>query len=306
MREPSEGGFELKDTWMSVQWKKDENIFGEFRLGTLDQYQPTVFTSGGQSGLGLLEAWLQLNTNFGRLRVGRIPISDGFEGSFGDSFWLMPVSEVKKRNWLFSRDEGLTYEAETKPWLTSITVHNGEAGANLDNKMWVTGRFQYFRNTDGNGVLVTATEGSINPASSLTASAQTGEGFRFDSTKQAKVRWGTLAIFHLWQRDFWNMEFGRGDNLQDAEKYPFAWGRVDLSKNLGGDLNFLLRYEQTQSDLKAAASIVKISALGLLLSSSDQLSSVTLFLKHKEEAPSRDNDEALLLFRINSTAATLN
>jgi hypothetical protein len=234
------------------------------------------------------------------VKVGRIPIADGFEGSFSDGFWLMPQSEVRKRNWLFSRDEGLTWEASTRPWLTSITVHNGESGPNSDNKMWVTGRWQFLANDTGNGVLLTATEGATNPVSTKNSIAASSESFRFDGTKSSKVRWGTMSIFHLWKRDYWNLELGRGDALQEPDKYPFGWGRFDISWNLGGDVNILARYEQTQSDLTDGATASKISGLGLLLSSRDQLSSLTLFFKHKEESAQRYNDEALLLFRINS------
>ncbi len=303
VREPSEGGFDLKESWISVQWLKDEFIHGQFRLGTLDQIQPVIWMNPSKDGFGLIEAWVELKSTSGILRVGRLPIPDGFEGSFGDGFWLMPQSEVRKRSWLFTRDEGLTLEAITKPWLTSITVHNGESGPNADAKMWVTGRWQYLDNNTGNGVLLTATEGSTNPISTSSSTAQTTDSFRFDNTKSSKIRWGTLALFHLWKRDYWNLEVGRGDILQDADKYPMGWGRFDVSWNLGGDLNLLGRYEQTQSDLKDSATISKISAFGFLLSSRDQLSSLTLFFKHKEEQPSKNNDEALLLFRINSSRA---
>jgi len=196
-------------------------------------------------------------------------------------------------------------EASTKPWLTSLTVHNGESGPNADAKMWVTGRWQYLANNTGNGILLTATEGSTNPVSTNTSTAQTSDGFRFDNGKPSKIRWGTFSLFHLWKRDYWNLEVGRGDILQDADKFPMAWGRLDISWNMGSDLNLLARYEQTQSDLKDSATICKISALGFLLSSRDELSSLTLFLKHKEEQPSKNNDEALLLFRINSSSAGL-
>jgi hypothetical protein len=303
VREPSEGGFELKESWISVQWIKDESIHGQFRLGTADQIQPIIWMNPSRETFSLLEAWVELRSEYGKVRVGRIPLADGFEGSFGDGFWLMPLSEVRKRNWLFSRDEGLTWEASTKPWLTSITVHNGESGANADNKMWVTGRWQFFANDTGNGILLTASEGATNPVSTSTSTAASSEGFKFDGTKSSKVRWGTLSFFHLWKRDYWNLEVGRGDNLQDPEKYPFAWGRLDFSWNLGGDLNLLARLEQTQSDLKDAGTASKIAGLGFVLSSRDQLSSLTLFFKRKEESIQRNNDEALLLFRINSTSA---
>lgn len=302
VREPSEGGFDLKESWISVQWMKDESVHGQFRLGTLDQIQPVVWMNPIKDGFGLIEAWVELKSTSGTLRVGRLPIPDGFEGSFGDGFWLMPQSEVRKRSWLFTRDEGLTLEAVTRPWLTSLTVHNGESGPNADAKMWVTGRWQYLSNATGNGILLTATEGSTNAVSTSSSLAQSTESFRFDNTKSSKIRWGTFSIFHLWKRDYWNLEVGRGDILQEADKAPLAWGRFDISWNLGADLNLLGRYEQTQSDLKDSATIVKISAFGFLLSSRDQLSSLTLFFKHKEEQPSKNNDEALLLFRINSSS----
>lgn len=303
LREPSQGGFDLKESWMSVQWNKDENVQGEMRLGTLDGYQaPIWMVPSVATGLGILEAWVEGRSKWGNIRVGRIPITDGFEGSFSEGFWLMPASQVKKNHWVFQRDEGLTLWAETKPWLTQITVHNGEAGPNADNKMWVTGRWQYFSNADGDGFLVTASEGSTTPLSTTGSLAASRDQFHFDPTQNAKIRYATASFFHLWKRNYWNLEGGRGDILQFEDKFPFAWGRLDLSWNLGGDLNLLLRYEQLQSDLKNPDTIQKNSGIGFLLSSQDQLSSLTVFGTHKQESPSINNDEILIMFRLNSTS----
>lgn len=304
LHEPSQGGFVLNESWISVQWQKNENLLGEMRLGTSDGYQPSVWMtpSATTAGLGLLEAWVEGRSKYGNLRVGRIPITDAFEGSFGDGFWLMPASQAKKNHWIFQRDEGFSYWAETKPWLTQLTVHNGEAGPNSDSKMWVTGRWQYFANSNGNGALLTATEGSTTPLSTSGSVAASRDLFRFDPTALAKIRYGTFSLFHLWKRNFWNLEYVRGDILQAEEKAPFAFGRADWSWNLGADLNILLRYEQLQSDLKDDNTIQKISGVGFLISSRDQLSSLTVFGTHKEEAAKVNNDELSVLFRLNSTS----
>ncbi len=306
VNEPSQGGFDLKETWIAVEWSKDEQVHGEFRMGTLDLYSPTIWYQSPSAGLGLVEAWLESKTKYGNLKVGRLPIPDGFESTFVDGFWLMPPSQVKKRNWLFSRDEGLTYEAETKPWLTSMTVHNGEAGRNLDGKMWATGRFQYFNNSTGYGALLTGSVGGTSPASTSSSGANhpaaNQEKFIFDPTDSSKIRYGTISFFHLLKRNYFNLEAGRGDILQKDDKFPFAWGRFDVSWNLQSDFNYLLRYEQTQSDLKNNLTIRKHTGLGLLYSSADQLSSVMFFLTRIEEEPKVHNDEASLVFRINSSS----
>lgn len=95
-------------------------------------------------------------------------------------------------------------------------------------------------------------------------------------------------------------EMGRGEILQFDQKHPFGWGHVDLSAHLGGDLNLLLRYEQTQSDLNKAATVIKSSDLGFSVSSKDGLSAVTLWGKHHETNPQKSSDEALLILRLHS------
>jgi hypothetical protein len=301
-KEPGQGGFELKDSWIAVEWTKDESVHGEFRMGTMDQMTPAIWFQPGKEGFALIEAWVEARSEMGNLRAGRIAIADGFEGAFGDGFWLMPQSQVKKRNWLFSRDEGLTYEAENKPWLTSVSVHNGESASNSDGKMWVTSRFQYHNNFSGFGILLTGSEGGTSPASTVSSVAATQEKFQFDGAQGSKIRYGTLSFFHLYKRNYWNLEGGRGEILQNQDKNSFAWGRVDISWNVGGDLNLLARHEKTQSDLTNTQSIKNISGLGFIISSADQLSSLTLFAQRIAESPEINNDEALLIFRINSSS----
>lgn len=302
VNEPSQGGFDLKESWMAVRWTKDEQVGGEFRMGTLDLMAPAVWFQSKKEGLGLVEAWVEARSQFGKIKVGRLPIPDGFEGSFEDGFWLMPYSQVRKKSWFFTKDEGLTYEAETKPWLTSLTIHNGESGKNVDGKMWLTSRFQWFDNSSGYGVLLTGSVGGTSALSTQTSLASSQELFQFDPNESSKIRYGTLSFFYLWKRNYWNLEGGRGDILQKEDKFPFAWGRFDVSWNLGSDLNLLARYEQTQSDLKNSQTIKKISGLGILLSSQDQRSSLMLFANRIEEDPRVHNDEALLIFKINSSS----
>lgn len=301
LQEPSQGGFTLKDSWISVQWTKDERMRGVFRLGTLDTFQAPLWFAAPLTGFGLTEAWVEITSSILNVRVGRQSITDGFEGSFSDGFWLMPPSAVRQKRWVFKRGEGVSFWAESKPWLTQITAHNGEAGANTDAKMWVTGRWQYFSNSSGNGFLLTATQGQTSPTSTST-SAAAAEGFVFNPNDHAKFRYGIASLFHLWKRNYWNLEYGRGDILQVDSKMPYAWGRADLSWNLGGDLNGLLRYEQLQSNLKNSDTIQTVSGVGVLVSSEDQLSSLTLMGFHKEEKPQVYNDEVILIFRLNSSS----
>jgi len=111
-----------------------------------------------------------------------------------------------------------------------------------------------------------------------------------------------LAFYRKWGRNLVLLEGGRGDILQHDDKHPYAWGHFDVCANLGGDLNLLFRYEQSQADLKRTETMERSTGLGFSLNSKDRLTSVTLWANKNEESPDRKNDEAFLIFRLNSNS----
>lgn len=300
LQEPSSGGFELKESWIGFEWKRDESLSGEISFGTSDLIAPAIWYPTNTKQLQLVHAAIKAESEYFDVRAGLLPIPVGFEGSVPEWEWSLPETRVRSRRWFTRRDYGVEVKAETKPFLASLTVHNGESGENLDQKMWVAGLWRYL-NSQGFGILMTGQVGRTDPqASTGSVAAGADDGFLFDPSDTAKFRHGTFAVYRKWKRHLVLAELGRGEILQQDQKNPFAWGHFDVCGNLGGDLNVLFRYEHSQSNTKDAATVVRSTGLGVSISSSDRLSMVTLWANKHHESPDKANDEALLIFRLNS------
>ncbi len=301
VREPSEGGFELRESWIGFEWKRDESLSAEVSFGTGDLIAPAIWYPAQKNQLQLVQASVQARGRHFDIRAGLLPIPNGYEGSVPEWEWALPQTRVGAARWLTRRDYGLEVRSEAKPFMTSVTLSNGESGANVDQKMWVTGQWRYL-NSEGFGILGTAQVGRTDSQSTNGSAVGLvgSEPFLFDSTKPMKLRSGTVALFRKWNRHLLLAEMGRGEILQSDEKNPFAWGHMDVSANLGGDVNILMRYEASQANTKEPLSVVRSGGLGVSITSPDRLSLVTLWANKIWESPQVQNDEALLIFRLNN------
>lgn len=305
VQEPAEGGFELKQSWIGFEWARDEFVRGIVKVGSSDLIRPSIwYTPATLPDFTVVEAWLEGRSPYGDVRAGLLAIPEGFEGTFPEWNSVLPESRVHRRGWITQRDFGLQFRWETKPWSTSITVRNGESGANLDSRMWVTGQWLY-KDSEGFGLLLSASNGHTGPASSSGSTAASKEQFRFEPGYGSRIRHGILSLFREEGRNLFLLEAGRGDIIHDDfsgdEKRPFGWGRGDICLNFGGDLSLLLRYEATQADLKDSQTINSSTGFGLVLASRDNLQSLTLYGSRNHEAAGEvKNDELWLIFRLHS------
>lgn len=296
LEEPSHGGFEIKESWIGFQWERDESLNGELSFGSSDLVAPAIWYLPGTDPLSLVQAAVKGRTPYFDIRAGLLSIPNGYEGSFPEWEWQLPTTRVRSHRWFIRRDYGLEVKSEVKPFLTSLTFHNGESGTNLDDRMWTTFLWRFLA-SDGYGILATAEVGQTDPRSALTSAAAIAkEGFQLDPNESAKLRHGSLAFFKKWRRSLILLEGGRGEILQKDEKRPFDWGHLDVCANLGGDLNLLFRYEHSQSDLKTTETMMKSTGLGFSVSSTDRLSSVILWANKTEG----HGHEGLLIFHLSS------
>lgn len=296
VKEPSAGGFDLKESWIGFQWERDESLGGEISIGSSDLVVPAVWYSTRSDQLSLVFAAVRAKTAYFDIRAGLLSIPNGFEGAVSEGEWQLPITRVRSHRWFVRRDYGLEIKSESKPFLTSVTVHNGESGPNLDEKLWTTFLWRVLT-SEGYGILATGEMGRTDAKSTaLAASAISDEGFQLDPKESAKFRHGSFALFKKWRRNLVLLEAGRGEIIQNDEKHPFDWGHLDICGNLGGDLNLLFRYEHSQSDLKNTETMVRSTGFGFSLSSPDRLSSLTLWGNKTE----KQGSEALIIFHLSS------
>lgn len=304
VREPSEGGFTLEESWLSIDWKRDENLRGEISFGTSDLIRPAIFYTPVEDQMSLVEAFIEAKTQWVDFRAGLLPVATSYENSVPEWEWYLPATRVRDRGWFARRDIGVQMEVRRRPYLTQISFYNGEGATNLDKKMWYSGLWNY-QDGKGLGATLTATVGktgaqSTDPALTGGTNAAVAEGFVFDPSIASQIRFANLAVYKKWMRSLVLAEYGRGDIEQDDVKNPFQWGHFDVSYNLGGDLNLLARFEQSQSDVKRAETTVNSTSLGFVVSSKDRLSSVTLMGTSNKEKIEVPSDEIRLIFRLNS------
>lgn len=301
LAEPSQGGFELAQSWIGFSWTRDEWVRGVLKLGSTDLIAPVIwYTPLARPSFGVSEAWMEGRSDFGDVRAGLLAIPTGFESLNDEWSSIFPETRARHANWFIKRDMGLQFLWKTHFWDTSIAVHNGESADNADGKYWVSGHWQ-FRDSDGTGVLVTSNVGETKPTATTGSKAALPEnGFAFDPNSDAKIREFSLALFHAERRNLLLAEGGTGEVIQKGDKNGYAWGHLDWIFNNGGDVSFLLRFEQTQPQTLVADSIVRSYGGGLVFASKDNLQSLTLFGNHVEETPATNNNELWLIFRIHS------
>jgi hypothetical protein len=305
LEEPGQGGFEVRQTWLGFEWVKDESIRGSIWLGSSDLTTPAVwFTPKERPDFGIDEAFLEGKNFYADVRAGLINVNQGFEGFYPEWSWIMPESRVRRSGWLVKRDFGLQFRWMTQPFTSILSIHNGESGPNSDGKLWYSGAWQW-KNNQGVGTLLTASVGNTRAEATTGASAKSTavlsqNRFIFDGSQDAKIRYGTWALFREDERTLFLVEAGRGEIVQNGEKSPYAWGRLDISWNLGGDLSLLARYEQWQANTKDLESLSKSGSLGFSVTSLDRLQSVSIWATHNTENPSINNDEYFIVLRLNS------
>lgn len=299
IQEPGKSNFELKETWLDTQWVLDSNISGQIGFGTSDMVASAIWFTPKTGDFALTKAYVEGHSSFFDVRAGLLPIPQGYEGTYPEWDWHLPSSRVRRQNWFAKRDFGMQIFVQNRPYQTSLTVHNGESGTNMDGKLWYTGMWMV-ADPIGFGALATASVGNTQPASTSGSKAASEHQFEFDVSDNAKIRYGSLSLFRRWPRSVFLLEGGQGDLIQSDRKRPFAWGRVDTSINFGGDVNLLLRYEQTQSNLKQTETIIKSSSAGFSFASQDRLSSLTLFVTRNKEDTEVMNDEYFLIFKLGS------
>jgi hypothetical protein len=300
--EPRSGGFDLKESWIGFEWKRDEYISGELSIGSSDLIAPSIWHQNRTDQISLVAANVLAKTDYFDIRAGLINVPNGYEGAFPEWERQLPETRARARRWFTKRDYGMELKSEVKPFLTSLTVYNGESGANLDQKLWATGLWRYL-GSDGYGFLSSATVGRTDARSSSGSVAGTAdEGFLFDPNVEAKIRYASLALFRKWKRHLVLLEAGKGDILQNDQKQPFNWQHADVSANLGGDLNLLFRIEHDQTNDRSNLSLTRSYGFGFSLTSEDRLSSVMLWGQKNQEDNEIPNDQLLLQFRLNSNS----
>ncbi|MBK7892943.1 MAG: hypothetical protein IPJ84_19435 [Bdellovibrionales bacterium] len=156
--EPRNGEFQLAGARFGGRWEGALDLSSRFEaqvsIGTRSLVaRPTRYAplSGDERGSdpALVDAYAGLESDWGRFRVGLVPVLFGLEeGDESARDWVRPL--VMRQGILAARDLGFFYQVDAGGFESSWLVHNGEAGDDRDREIWATARTEYkIRSTRG-------------------------------------------------------------------------------------------------------------------------------------------------------------
>ncbi len=195
--QPNEGGFLLKESWLSFEWKKEGSLFSQIKLGSYDLIKPALWFEKRSTDFAIVEAWIEGRSNYLNLRAGLVPTLVGYEGTHPE--WSLMLPPTKWFGWdVFPRrDFGLQFIAENNDLMTAFTVHNGESSKNTDGKMWASGVWLYEPN-EGLGGQLSAVVGTTTASSTATQASEIANyGFKMNPLVENKLRYAMLAVFFV-------------------------------------------------------------------------------------------------------------
>ena len=86
LQEPQSGEFFLGDSSVVFGWKKSHTLGAIFRIGSQSLLNSSArFSDTVDDRLGVIEAFGQVTGDYGRLRVGLVPLEYGVEGGWLES-----------------------------------------------------------------------------------------------------------------------------------------------------------------------------------------------------------------------------
>src|SRR5512135_2055875 len=138
----TEGGgnnFSLGESLFAVRWRMDTHISGVFAVGSQDLLGTTqLYTPTLSENLGFVEAYGEYTGAYGTFRAGLQPLNFGLDGGVSEEDLDIHRSMLFSERLVALRDIGVSYRIKNNGFFTSVMVHNGESGPNVDNRAWYT------------------------------------------------------------------------------------------------------------------------------------------------------------------------
>lgn len=298
--EDSTNNFELGRSYLFLSWKMNKELSAHFGIGRQElinhnsRLSSNVANSGDYKDFSFFEAYGQLDSKFGTIRAGLIPLGFGWEGLHPESEWVLPRTlfyggeddTYLTQNFGF-RDYGVSYFVSYKDFYTQTAVHNGENGNDIDGKLWHTATVGWKNKSGLEGALSMSNgkyrEGTGNPILDF-AYANVFFGFHYyDIMLLAEGTHGQVDNLGVETR-FWNYHF-------------------DVSHPLTKGLSILGRYELSDPDTTVTSDRTRRTIVGLSLFNQLRTSSLNIWaIQNKESVNDLNNDQLMVVWKIRSLA----
>lgn len=242
--EPQTGQFQPGNSLASISWYRDAIISGKITVGTKALLgQPARYGPASEQDLGIVEGYAQAEGYLGQARLGLIPLPFGLEGGDVEGHLRFPRSLIFQRRMIPLRDYGAGYAIDWNGFFSEWEAHNGEAGKDLDNQIWLTARWGWSPNArfrvGASGATGRTTVKSTNPSGTSSSTAAW-----IDVGQPSRTRVGNVFVD-------WNAapiglaaEATVGETAQDGNNLAFSGGHADLYWTITPEFAGLARWDQ--------------------------------------------------------------
>lgn len=300
LREPKRAEFVLEKALVGFRWKNDAYWWADVTIGNLELIGKPSRYGEELSGLGLVEGYGEFASGIGNFRAGLLPIDFALEGGAREEQLMFPRSLIYQKRLLGIRDVGLNYFVNNGYAFTSLTVHNGEGGSDLDNRTWFTAKWAYIAKDQEIGI--SAQVGQTSPESTNSVLDPTLDEF-FTSTEKHKMRLSALygeRQYKQWSYGFktYLAEILSDSTNNNAKTLQFGGATLDLSFSYGSSADILLRYDEIRSYPLTGRHKEMQVILGLALHNWNETSSFLIYaIKNLSEVKEVSDDQLLLTWR---------
>jgi hypothetical protein len=302
--EAHRGEFSAGNSFLAAAWVRDSAISVNFKLGSkallgVPLRYKSAPTVEAEHELTFVEAFGQAETTYGRIRAGLVPVPFGLEGGEAEAALQFDRSLFYRFRLIPLRDYGFNYHIDNEGFFSDWTVHNGEAGPDLDNEMWLTARWGYASGRTRRDRFIVGFSGSTGrttPASTQSAGSSIATG---------SSRFRTGNFFFGWDRARFGVELEgslgeiRIDRGAGDEVSKFRSGHFDLSYLLVEGTRLLARYDGYDPDIEKGNDTRQEASIGVAWSSRYETSSLSLLTtKVFLEGVTPDVHEVRLVWRL--------
>lgn len=303
--EDSTNNFELGRSYLFFTWKMNKELSAHFGVGRQElvnhntRLAVNVSNSGDYKDFAFFEAYGQLDTKFGTVRAGLIPLAFGWEGIHKESEWIFPRTlfyggedDTYLTQNFGLRDYGVSYFVSYKDFYTQTTIHNGENGKDLDGKTWHTAIVGWKNKSGLEGALSMSNgkyrNGNTNPELDFSY-ANAFFGFQFHNL--LILGEGTLGQE---EKEF---ETTPGEGL----KKRFWDYHVDASHPIKKGLAILARYELYDPDTNVENDRTQRNIIGFDFFNELRTSNFYIWaIQNKEDGNDINNDQLMVIWKIRS------
>lgn len=297
--DPSQGSFDAGRSFLAVQWNREPNLSAVLKVGSRSLIgTPARYGPAPVDQLALIEGYAQLDTEYGKIRGGLVPIEFSLEGGDSEERLRFPRSLLFQHRAIGLRDYGVSYHMSTGGFFSDWAIHNGEGGTDLDNRVWFTLRAGW-QSGRAFKIGLSGQTGSTTPSSTQpnTTFVQTTDA-GYDISQPAKIRLANLFTEATWERLTASLEVTAGDTHQDIADQKLRAGHVDLDYGFSDRWSGLFRYDTFDPSSADNDRIDEFMA-GVALKSAFENSVLYLFgSKIRNQGQANDTHQVMLIWRM--------